>query len=69
MIKVRCPVCDRLMESATTADWSDYPFCSGRCRLIDLGRWLGGAYRVPVVEAEEAAEEPPAERLDEQDIP
>jgi endogenous inhibitor of DNA gyrase (YacG/DUF329 family) len=31
------------------ADWSeypDYPFCSPRCRMIDLGRWLGEDYRV-----------------------
>jgi endogenous inhibitor of DNA gyrase (YacG/DUF329 family) len=30
-------------------DWSeypDYPFCSKRCRTIDLGRWLGEDYRV-----------------------
>jgi endogenous inhibitor of DNA gyrase (YacG/DUF329 family) len=47
----------------TAADWPCLPFCGERCRGIDLGRWLGGAYRVPAVE------EPPAERLDEQDIP
>ena len=23
------------------------PFCSSRCRLVDLGRWLEGAYRIP----------------------
>ncbi|MHC4917789.1 MAG: DNA gyrase inhibitor YacG [Planctomycetota bacterium] len=23
-----------------------FPFCSGRCRLIDLGRWLDGEYRI-----------------------
>ena len=26
-------------------DW--HPFCSERCRMADLGRWLGGEYRVP----------------------
>ena len=25
-----------------------YPFCSERCRLIDLGAWASGEYRVPV---------------------
>ena len=29
---------------------STFPFCSGRCKLIDLGRWLDGKYQVPVVE-------------------
>jgi hypothetical protein len=24
-----------------------FPFCSSRCQLIDLGRWLDGEYRVP----------------------
>jgi endogenous inhibitor of DNA gyrase (YacG/DUF329 family) len=24
------------------------PFCSERCKMADLGRWLGGEYRVPV---------------------
>jgi len=28
-------------------DYPDYPFCSRRCRIIDLGRWLGEEYRVP----------------------
>jgi endogenous inhibitor of DNA gyrase (YacG/DUF329 family) len=28
-------------------EWPDWPFCSARCRLIDLGRWLGESYRVP----------------------
>jgi hypothetical protein len=29
------------------ADGAHRPFCSERCRLVDLGRWLGGDYRVP----------------------
>jgi hypothetical protein len=46
------------MEGKGTADWPDYPFCSRRCRLIDLGRWLGEEYRL-VAEAEgEAPAEP-----------
>jgi endogenous inhibitor of DNA gyrase (YacG/DUF329 family) len=28
-------------------EWPDYPFCSSKCRKIDLGRWLGEKYRVP----------------------
>ena len=47
MISVRCPICDRLMEGASRANWPELPFCSPRCRLIDLGRWLKGSYRVP----------------------
>ena len=29
------------------AEWPDYPFCSAKCRKIDLGRWLGEKYAVP----------------------
>jgi endogenous inhibitor of DNA gyrase (YacG/DUF329 family) len=35
------------MEGQSTADWPEFPFCSPRCRLIDLGRWIGEAYRLP----------------------
>jgi endogenous inhibitor of DNA gyrase (YacG/DUF329 family) len=27
------------------AEWPEFPFCSARCRKIDLGRWLGEQYR------------------------
>lgn len=42
------------------------PFCSKRCRLIDLGRWLGEKYAVPEEpgEAEEPDEPPPDENED-----
>jgi endogenous inhibitor of DNA gyrase (YacG/DUF329 family) len=36
-----------------------FPFCSDRCRLIDLGRWLDGKYQIPVVEEDEDAGVPP----------
>jgi endogenous inhibitor of DNA gyrase (YacG/DUF329 family) len=40
----RCPVCDASVDLATTPTM---PFCSDRCRLIDLGRWLDESYAVP----------------------
>jgi endogenous inhibitor of DNA gyrase (YacG/DUF329 family) len=40
----RCPVCDESVNLATTPT---IPFCSARCRLIDLGRWLDESYGVP----------------------
>lgn len=39
-----CPVCDAPVDLTTTPT---VPFCSDRCRLIDLGRWLDEAYSVP----------------------
>jgi uncharacterized protein len=38
-----CPVCKRAVED----DAPHAPFCCDRCRLVDLGRWLDGEYRVP----------------------
>lgn len=29
------------------AEWPDYPFCSPKCRKIDLGRWLDERYTIP----------------------
>jgi uncharacterized protein len=54
MISVNCPVCGRRMEGQSTAEWPRFPFCSERCRTIDLGRWLSESYRLPAEEPEEA---------------
>lgn len=42
-IKVlRCPTCGMLVRLQD----EDFPFCSDRCRKIDLGKWASGAYRI-----------------------
>jgi endogenous inhibitor of DNA gyrase (YacG/DUF329 family) len=46
MKKPRCPICGKEMPGQYN-EWPDYPFCSPKCRKIDLGRWLGEKYRVP----------------------
>jgi endogenous inhibitor of DNA gyrase (YacG/DUF329 family) len=33
-----------------------FPFCSDRCRMADLGRWLNEEYRIPVQEPEDEGE-------------
>ncbi len=45
MSSVCCPICDAPMPAAWN-EYPDYPFCSKRCRTIDLGRWLGEEYKV-----------------------
>jgi endogenous inhibitor of DNA gyrase (YacG/DUF329 family) len=45
MSLVRCPVCSKRFDSNQSASM---PFCGDRCRQIDLGRWLGEEYSVPV---------------------
>jgi uncharacterized protein len=47
MIKARCPICSKSFEADPTALPPGFPFCSERCRLIDLGRWIDEAYSVP----------------------
>ena len=64
MIKVRCPICDQLMEGESAAQWPQFPFCSPRCQTIDLGRWLGERYRV----VPEGAAENSGEHTEENDV-
>lgn len=47
---LRCPTCRTLV----TADSENFPFCSDRCRLIDLGKWASGGYRIssPILDPE-----------------
>jgi endogenous inhibitor of DNA gyrase (YacG/DUF329 family) len=50
-----CPICKKpVEESEKEKPTSSWPFCSERCRLIDLGRWLGGKYQIPVIEEDES---------------
>jgi endogenous inhibitor of DNA gyrase (YacG/DUF329 family) len=58
MIKVRCPICDRVLHGQSAAERPQFPFCSERCRLIDLGRWLGENYRIQPPTGGEASPSP-----------
>ncbi len=42
-MKHHCPICKKSTDSATDAD---FPFCSDRCRLMDLGAWAAEKYVV-----------------------
>jgi hypothetical protein len=45
----QCPICKAPVDEADAGkEGSFFPFCSDRCRLIDLGRWLSGKYAIPV---------------------
>jgi endogenous inhibitor of DNA gyrase (YacG/DUF329 family) len=52
---MHCPVCKLEFEAESSAA---KPFCSDRCKTIDLGRWLEGSYQLPDVPDPEADEEP-----------
>lgn len=44
---VRCPICRKPAAARIEGEKSPFPFCSERCKLIDLGRWLDGSYQIP----------------------
>ena len=50
---VRCPTCGRAVEWSESSPWR--PFCSERCKLIDLGAWASEQHSIPgeAVETEE----------------
>ena len=52
---VACPTCKKPVESESA--W--FPFCSERCRLIDLGRWADEDYKIPVVNETPGAQPAP----------
>jgi endogenous inhibitor of DNA gyrase (YacG/DUF329 family) len=54
-----CPICRKPV--APRASNSAFPFCSDRCKLLDLGKWLGEDYRIPGPRLGDGAERPPAE--------
>jgi uncharacterized protein len=48
-----CPECGRPSSRDT------YPFCSTRCKHVDLNRWLSGSYAIPVRDEEDGDESEP----------
>jgi len=53
---MNCPICKTSVpEPADDTPLGAFPFCSERCRLIDLGRWLGGKYQIPVEKDDDEA--------------
>jgi endogenous inhibitor of DNA gyrase (YacG/DUF329 family) len=46
-----CPECRK------PSSREDYPFCSDRCRTLDLSRWVSGSYAIPVADDESKADD------------
>lgn len=47
----QCPVCSKPVPATSG------PFCSERCRTVDLNRWFTGSYAVPAVELDDVDDE------------
>jgi endogenous inhibitor of DNA gyrase (YacG/DUF329 family) len=52
---VACPQCGKNVEWEPANRYR--PFCSERCKLIDLGAWASEKYRVPVTESNDTPED------------
>jgi len=54
-VKIRCPICKKAVKPSA----AEFPFCSARCRTIDLGKWASGDYVIssPVKDTEEPIRE------------
>jgi endogenous inhibitor of DNA gyrase (YacG/DUF329 family) len=51
---VNCPQCGKIIAYDPANPYR--PFCSERCKLIDLGQWAAEAYRIPEAEKKEEDE-------------
>ena len=62
---MRCPTCKKEVDEPAAGEElpKHFPFCSDRCKLIDLGRWLDGKYQIPVVDREDRNTPPPNDPL------
>lgn len=50
MLEVACPHCGKPVPWSPESKWR--PFCSKRCRLIDLGQWFGEEHAIPGKDAD-----------------
>jgi uncharacterized protein len=61
-MKWQCPICRKPTDSATHAD---FPFCSERCRLLDLGNWASEKYKISEPVIDEQSPDNPERESDE----
>lgn len=52
MTKVNCPTCQKVVEWNEKSE--SRPFCSERCKMIDLGDWVNENHKIPGEPAEVA---------------
>jgi endogenous inhibitor of DNA gyrase (YacG/DUF329 family) len=52
---VNCPRCAAKVIWSSDNPWR--PFCSERCKMMDLGAWASESYRIPVVEHDDGDEQ------------
>jgi uncharacterized protein len=65
--QLQCPICQK--EVAPRKQNPSFPFCSPRCRAVDLGKWLGEEYRFPEPAGSEREDELPESPPTDRDLP
>jgi len=58
-VRVVCPICKKVLENVPP-DYPPRPFCSPRCKLVDLNNWLSDRYAL--------SEPMPADAADDDDL-
>lgn len=58
---MKCPICHK----EVTHESPELPFCSERCRILDLGNWASGKYVISTP-LDQPAEQPQSDREDEE---
>ena len=57
---VNCPTCGATVEWGPQSPWR--PFCSERCKLVDLGQWADEGYRIPAEDGQNRPDDPDGAR-------
>jgi endogenous inhibitor of DNA gyrase (YacG/DUF329 family) len=62
-MKHNCPICKKPTDSETSAE---FPFCSERCRVLDLGNWASEKYVIsePVIDEDALEDSSPSDPND-----
>ncbi|HXZ32973.1 MAG TPA: DNA gyrase inhibitor YacG [Terriglobales bacterium] len=62
LVKLDCPTCKKPVRRRDP----EFPFCSERCRLIDLGKWASGKYVIsaPLRDVSDSIPDGPPKRSD-----
>lgn len=64
-MKIKCPRCQKEIEYSITNPFR--PFCSQRCRDVDLGLWVEGKYAIPGASVEQENNPPISSHIDNDD--
>jgi endogenous inhibitor of DNA gyrase (YacG/DUF329 family) len=58
-----CPICRKPTDSDANAE---FPFCSERCKLLDLGAWASEKYVISEPAIDESSSETPSQEADDE---